>query len=292
MTANGGTKDVLKRVGFLSDLGLWAALPREADPRGWLSNFDDSEDQAIAVALLRSFIYVSRDLTDQLVLSAIQGVYGATPVRTPLDWASFLNTTLLTYPTSRKSDAAASGHLFLRAARDQVGFREDQLVDPRDLVSRIEAADHPQSVVFVDDIAASGSQFIDTVVRKEAPGANSIAELLTGGLISTLVYAPAIATSYALRQIRELTPIRDIKPAHILPGDYSASDPLTRLVPEERRNALESFLQRYADSAGYNETEPYGYHRLGLAIGFEHKIPDATLPLFRSIKNDWTPLFR
>ncbi len=289
---NVAASDVLKRVRFLSDLGLWAALPREADPKGWLANFEDPEDQRLAVVLLRSFIYASREIVDHLVLSAIQNVYTLLENPDPVKWEKFLDGVLLTYPTRDQLDVAASGHLFLRLARDEAGFREDQLVDPRDLVERVLSFDEPRTVLFIDDIAASGSQFIDTLLRRSSAESTSIADLVSAGRIARAYYAPAIATSYALRQIRELTPVWNVKAAHLLTGEYSASDPLTRLVRPEMRSSLDPFLRKYADRAGYSSEEPYGYHRLGLAIAFEHKIPDSTLPIFRSSHKDWNPLFR
>jgi hypothetical protein len=44
------------------------------------------------------------------------------------------------------------------------------------------------------------------------------------------------------------------------------------------------------DGAVVNDWQ--GFHKLGLALAFQHCVPDATLPLFYWEHNEWHPLIR
>jgi hypothetical protein len=44
------------------------------------------------------------------------------------------------------------------------------------------------------------------------------------------------------------------------------------------------------DENGNNVNDWQGFHRLGLALAFEHGAPDATIAMLRWNANNWQPL--
>lgn len=286
---------------FFSAVNLWPSQPLAIDPKGWLSNFRVGVDTDIACALLESFIFFNRDQTTKLCHSAFHSLsalieteaHGSDPEGA--NWMKFRGSAYVSYPTGKDDDPTASGRIFVREARDSL-VAEDQIFDPNKLVEQINSNAEPVDVVLMDDFAGTGHQLVDSWLREikidgEAVSMNS---LYQDHKIRSAYYVPAVSTAYAMRFIKMNVRGMTVKPAHILPDEYMANPDFgcTTLVPSHLVGELESFLERYAFRAGYSKDRIYGYGHKGLALAFQHSIPDATLPIFYSENAGWKTLRR
>lgn len=289
---------LLSARGYYSNMRVWPHQPSTIDPRGWLGNFPDGADREIAGELLASFIFMNQQATSQLFQSAYHSISAdvskSSPSLSPLDrWREFRQQSVVTYPTGRDGDTAASGTIFIRYARDRLGIPQGQLCMSIGAIESACAA-HSKNLIIVDDFAGTGDQFIGTWLRKDPTTGKSLRGLYNAEMFTTVWYVTAICTSHAKREILRTFPYIKVRSAHILPDEYRANPEYatTKLVPISMQPHLETFLERYADRAGYNIENIYGYGNLGLAICFEHSMPDCTLPIFWSNKSDWNPLRR
>ncbi len=274
---------------FFSNVAIWPQQPREVDHRGWLGNFRDESDRAIAAQLLDSYLLISTAQAEKMMTSAFHSLaptradlFTSTPDEYQNAWSQFREHVAVTFP-SHRNNPAGSGHLFVRAAREIVPDPAKQLFDPSALVVALASTKAPTRVVFVDDFSGTGNQFTSTWLQKHPlpdGSESSFAALALEGVIMEAFFIPSVATWRAKSRIAEMAPTVQVKPAHLLPPRYSAMDASTSLVTAESRGELHDFLVRYAASAGYSDQHVYGYEECGLALSFEHSTPDNTLPIF------------
>lgn len=292
---------VLDTRRYFSNIAVWPRQPVDVNPRGWLSNFDRA-DRELATNLLDSFLLISTEQSTKMVSSAFHALAASQHDMFELSsseyqsaWTDFRSRILVTYP-ARPNDPAGSGHIYARAARSLVAAPDQQLFDPPALVQRLTSTATAATVVFVDDFSGTGDQFCDAWARDHSTADGSVtsfAALSDEGRIAEAIFLPAIVTASAKAHIARFCPAVDVRPAHVLPPRYSASDPDTTLVPAPLRAGLDDLLVRYADRAGYSAAGRYGYGDCGLAISFEHATPDNTLPIFNGgpmRPSAWTPL--
>ncbi|MGF0308901.1 phosphoribosyltransferase-like protein [Rhodococcus sp. IEGM1428] len=291
---------------FYSNIGLWPRQPGDINPTGWLDNFGTARDREIAAALLESFVYLNSAHVEKMVSSAFHSL--STTFRSALPpsesvvnrWQTFRRNVVVTYPTGDIYDPAGSGHIFIRSARGNLVTNPGQLRDPAAIGDYVT---HNQGqgaidLVFVDDLAATGTQFLQVWFREISDGqsdaATSLASLQADGRIGEVYYTPAICTAYAKREIAMQCPTVMVRPAHLLPDEYFANPEYseTNLVPANLRAELPDFLARYAHPAGYKIEDKFGFGDMGLALAFEHGVPDNTLPIFTSENSGWTTLRR
>ena len=81
----------------------------------------------------------------------------------------------------------------------------------------------------------------------------------------------------------------------MIPERYSLASAESLLWPEPIRADGIAFVESIGRRLGYNKSDGgeedwRGFHRLGLALAFQHSVPDANLPLFFTDNNGWTPL--
>lgn len=290
MTASVAEEEfILSTRDFFSNASIWPQQPRDVDHRGWLTNFEGDHDRAIATQLLDSFLLISTNQVEKMVtssfhsLSPLQGdMFDNDPAAYSNAWKRFRERLAVTFP-ARRNDPAGSGHLFARTARALVADRDEQLFEPDSLVIELAQRGTPRPVVFVDDFSGTGNQFTASWTRDVTlpdGSKHSFASLAKKGLIEQAYFIPAVAAARAKSRIAQVAPQVQVRPAHLLPTRYSASDAATSLVEPELRADLHDFLCRYADRAGYSQEHVYGYENCGLALSFEHSTPDNTLPIF------------
>ena len=287
---------------YYSNIGLWPMQPRDINPEGWLSNFTDENDLEIAAALLDSFIYFNEVQTKKLFESAFHAISSEIEMSRKSEseigsaWREFKSSVIITYPSGFDADVAASGRKFIREARQTLKIDESRLFDPGDVAREVLHQQGVTDLVFVDDISITGHQFLNCCFRNvEVDGMmTSLEELIREEVLREVYYLPTVCTAMAKRNISHELPNVRVRPAHLLVDRYFANPPYenTALVPDELVAGLDEFLRKYAKRAGYDESKPYGFGNLGLALGFEHSVPDNTLPIFWSENDRWIPLRR
>ena len=276
------------------------------DPRQWLSNFEES-DQEIAHHLLNSFIYFSEDLTLQLFVAAMQNISVSESWRrrNPGDpfsaWPRFFRRLRLTYVTGEVENPTDSGHVFARKARDHAGIAEGRIDKPEVALAKRMAGDKAP-LVFVDDFVGSGNQFLATWQRKYLiNGRITSFESVTAaasanGIEFETYYAPAVCTAKGRDIIQKLCPGVVIAAGNFLDDRYSAFHAQSLIWPQELAAAGRDMIERVSERLGIPSDggiwDWRGFHQLGLTLGFAHKTPDATIPLFRWSQDGWHPLVK
>lgn len=283
--------EVLAKCDVLKRSGLWLPEPH-IRPRAWINNFED-EDKEIASLLLDRFTYYNARLTDKLLVAAYLSIGDGLPKgpqapdRDAL--VSSLSTAVFTPVRGEVPSPTDSGNYLCRKARQVLGVQgvvenDEALVHAR----------HGRTIVFVDDFIGSGDQFIETW-RRDFAGESF--ETIARSSQYIAIYVTLIATAEGLDAIHTAAPKVAICATHVLDsrstiqGMRSSNPELGRSIDE----FLHKYIPRLRPSEHYIsqsiEYLKFGYMERGLLFGFEHSIPDATLPIFWSAGTEsWEPL--
>ena len=294
--------DDLESCGRLVDFNAWEQS--KIDPEGWLSNFS-ADERPFALVLLSRFTFLADHLVDQLFRSAFQSLsnvlFGeAWPEFDEVcdRWRTFCSRAMITLVQGETPNPSDSGWLFARKARQAVGIDQEQLKEPREVVAML-ANGFTGPVVFVDDFVGSGEQFVRTWQRSyDLPGGgrNSF-EALVRSSPATFFYCNAMTTEYGLKRINRMAPDVMVSAGNIIPDRYSLADPASLLWPRTIRAEGIALVEAIGRRLGYDaddgsEQDWRGFHKLGLALAFQHSVPDANLPIFFTDRNGWRPLVR
>lgn len=288
--------EVIRSRQFLSEIGVWPS-PRQLDIEGWLNNYSETVDKSIAHELLDAHVHLNEEQIVQAVASSIRSLsalprFGDSSQRRE-SWASYLDEVIVSFPLAQEGDPTASGYIFARLASEKLGFPESRVRSPEQVVRSLAASDHAVDVLMLDDITASGTQFLRSWTRKTVTpnGRFSLADMALAGKISSTYYLPVVSTAHAKAAIEAACDV-EVVPSYLLTSDYSALDADTRLVPEELRPDVPAFLERHGPRTGCNQYGVAGYGDLGLALSFHHGSPNNTLPVLQWTPRtpDWNPL--
>ena len=260
----------------------------------WLLNFPDSQELFYARCLLESFLYFSEDHADALLRSAFHAlsrdVCGGLTLQDErrASWRGFLGRVLITYVEGEHPSPTDSGLSFARRARKVLGIPEERIVRPERAVQLLQR-DETIPVVFLDDFLGSGRQFEATWSRAYAPVGASFASLAASHQL-TVTYVPLLASTYGLDRVTPLTRGATIHPGHALSARYSAKGPDSAVWPDGKQAEGVAFVEAVSKRAGYQPSDCWGFHGLGLCVAILDTIPDSSLPLFYSNRNNWRPL--
>jgi hypothetical protein len=286
---------VLEKCDYFVDVQLWP-LKAEANPEGWLENFEATEREH-AQCLLHAFQYFSHQLVDELFRAAVQNLSIATCAPTDsfitaqTKWRTFLAQTLFTYVEGETPNPSDSGFAFVRRARNLVGIDESQIkTNEAALATVLRSRNTP--VVFVDDFVGSGDQFVKCWRRRRRIEGNiqtSFAEVAaaSGG---QYFFCPLVVTAQGAERIQRECPEVRLLPVHVLSSRDSALAADSYVWPTHLQDSAIDFVERASRRAGISAWAWKGYANLGLTIGFAHCVPDATLPIFYWNRNGWNPL--
>lgn len=290
--------EVLASKKYLSLIGQWPKIPARANPERWLDGFPD-DDEDFALALLESLVYFSMEQTTKLSTSLFHSLSSEVTqhansyaARKEL-WLKFLDECLVTFPTGETPNPTDSGHTFARLARQELSIREDQLLYPQQVVELLYGRES-RPVVIIDDFAGSGEQFMKTWQRLYSmPDGQRVSfHQIVSSSNPKIFYIPTVATSYALERIKREAPLVNLRSAHILSERYSAVGTDSVVFPPQLRDRARDFIRRSSETAGISPQDQLGFHCLALAIGFEHSVPDATLPIIWKDTQSWHSLLR
>lgn len=284
--------EVIDAKMYLRRIHEWPDAEK-VNAKKWLDAFAP-EHARFAHALLDAFIFISGKQVKKLFITTIHALSGS--ITRPSEsyagkkhlWLEFLDSVVVSAPTGEIPNPTDSGHIFQRLARTELGIDEDRIVIASDLRAIVESTPNP-SIIMVDDFAGSGDQFLATWQRPCWPDHPTSLEELVEAYSLNLYYLPLIATEYAVGRIKNEAPDVVMKPTHVLTGVYNASSPDTIVFPDDLRADAASFIQEASSRAGI-QTWVNGFHDLGLALAFEHSIPDACVALLWSEEGGWNPL--
>jgi hypothetical protein len=294
------TDSILGKCEFFTDVRLWP-LSAQLDPRQWLTNFGAAE-QPYALRLLDGFLFFSKELVDAMFVAGFQAVStfvsrpGSMPLAVQSAWVQFCSDVVITYVEGEVPNVTDSGYVFARRARQLLGIPETQIVSPDEALSIVTQSPH-FPVVFLDDFVGSGHQFVTTWTRtrQSRGGATSSFELAARNPLGKFFYCPLLCTSKGATHIRDNCARLGLLPVHLLgPRDSVLGSESWFWPPSEQRDAYNA-ISNMSSRAGIPRSGKDrwdGYEGLGLAVAFEHSVPDATLPIFYWEQNGWKPLIR
>ena len=291
---------VLAKAEFFVDVQLWP-FRRTLDPQGWLKNFLPNE-QEYAVNLLNAFVYYSAPLCDALLLGAFRRLSANVVscddpfVAAQSLWQGFCDSVLIVHVEGETPSTTDSGYLFARRARQVLEIAEDRILSPQAALERL-IKSGPLPVVFVDDFVGSGNQFAMSWHRRIRlrDGREHSFDQLAAAQGGRFFYCPLVCTAAGVETIQLECPKVILVPAHVLTEHYNALSPVSHLWPDHLRPTAAAFVETASRRAGIPESGTSGwrgFHDLGLAVAFEHSVPDATLPIFYWEHNGWTPLIK
>ncbi len=285
---------VQQRCMTLKRSGVWAGESK-IRPAAWLNNFEVS-DRKIAALLLDRFVYCNDQTTDRLLVAAWEALGDGLPKSAvQIDHESIakaLSHAVFTPVEGESPNPTDSGNFMCRKARQVLGVPDERIMPPEKAVKAAERVGAP--VVFLDDFVGSGDQFVKTWKRNYQ--GTSFSSVWNAKRF-TAIYVTLVTSENGLKRINEEAPGVVLSPAHVL----SRKSSIYGLIDEEVFSEAEilGFLRKYSSRlrpmeayiARYPKFLAFGYHTLGYLLGFEHSIPDATLPIFWSPgEGDWEPL--
>ncbi len=289
MRSDIAVNDVLSKCEVLKRAGLWLSEPKMR-PRAWMDNFETS-DRHIAARLLDRFTFYNTKLTNRLLMAAYDSIGDGMPKGPGAPDRSALLTSVpnavWTPVQGEIPNPTDSGNLLCRLARQELGVPQASIVDNDQALA---SAQSGKAVIFVDDFVGSGQQFITTWQRNR--NGSSFASVNAKSPF-TAIYVNLVATSAGVKNIHRIAPSVAVCATHVLEQKSTVySNPAG--LPE-----IAAFLAKYASRLTPPEAHitkypgfvQFGFGKLGLMFGFEHSIPDSTLPIFWSPGNgSWEPL--
>jgi hypothetical protein len=288
---------------YFVDVHLWP-LKTTLDPERWLSNFHNGELEH-AIHLLNAFMYFSETLVNEMFVAAFQTLsryfrgYNDSFLASQMRWKDFLATVRFTHVTGEVPNPTDSGFAFARKARQLLNIPEQRIQNP-ELILKELVNSGPCPVVFVDDFVGSGSQFLSTWNRQISVENGRMVSFsqMSENRGQVFFYCPLICCSHGIEALRTHAPLVRFNPCHTLAPNYSALAADSVLWPPNLLSTAASFLKIASkragipDSNGVKVDDWQGFRRLGLALAFQHSVPDATMPIFYWEQNGWKPLIR
>lgn len=304
-----------KKVRVLNER-LWSGRIGWPDVERWLDNFDDGHgsgeaERLHALYLLSQFIYFSeeeirellravyRDLYRYPIVEQIRKNHGDTldpAVIDPELEAELAATRFLGIGNPSESGAHLLYYLRQENKIPNNRFMSVSGLFNGDMASPGVGLADPsiRRLVFIDDFCGAGSQAIR--YSKEPLRALRAIEKRTGTRphVSYLVVA---ALGDGLKEIRDKTSFDQVEAVFKLDESYRAVSPGSRHFPVELPEGI-SLSEARALALKYGKwldpDQPLGFDAGELLLGFNHNVPDNTLPIiwWNEPTPPWQPIFK
>ena len=281
------------------DVQVWP-LSTELDYDGWLGNFSDDSDRVIAEQILDFFTYYSKKMVNQMLATSVGGA-GKILKDHYTDWEHrhFKQRCIYSYIPGETPNTSDSGHVFTRKIREIANIPQTKLVDFHELFDYLEQnSSNPIPVILVDDIVGSGLQcktaWCDQIGGKNSNTLKEIAQKYN----HKFVYSPLIINKVGFDLIKRDCPELFLSPAHIIGEEYSIFNDKCICWNNDGdlyTKGTEMILRKSAELGikdNNSEVSAKGFRGQGLAIAFEHGIPDAVPAFFYWESDNWVPLIK
>ena len=292
----------------LARAGIWPSNdPGRVRPNSWLDNFSGSDDEELlAAALLDLFVYFPDEQVTQLLRRALIRlfqVFGG--IHRSIDdrqnqILTDLSRTVFVPVEGEDPNPTDSGNYICRCVRQTLALSDSSIANPATALTQYIADD--KIIVFVDDMVGTGNQLQRTWTRRYTPtdpGSFSDAYQHSN---RACYYICLVSTSEGRSRVASLSGV-DLISAHDLENRDSFPDALARIPDHPAGSSLQSevdaLLNRYASRlilSTYMTPADFptrGFGSLGLTLGFQHSIPDATLPIYwANGGGSWIPMSR
>jgi hypothetical protein len=291
---------LIEKFSFYRDVNLWDSR-KKIDYEGWLKNFD-SKDYEAALKLLNSFTYMTEDSVDCILsavlcrLGALERTKGFNFQQSKTAWLKVLSNSIFTPVRGEKPSTADSGYIFTRKVRE-IGIKESQLPDTTQQ-AKLQITQHPnKNLIFVDDFVGTGSQFRKTWFSDPSNQGYTFDSIISGNHSTKVYYLCLVATKKGKDIIESISPNIKVLAGYVFDETYSIFSKSTMLFDKKTQMQCIDLIKKYSDKLGFaddptKEKNWQGFGNLGLAIGFFHGTPDATIPLFYHQSENWVSLVR
>jgi hypothetical protein len=289
------TRAIFQRSDDLIRYGIWGDLDSSRLHR-WISNFRTKEERYFAACILDGLIYRSKKQTDALIDQLLTRVLpditrlATSPQGHVADWLTKLRSPVtdpgirLVAVAGKDDPVSKSAYHIARMLRRNFGVNERWFIKGWDV--RQQRILGVKIMVFIDDILATGEQFVDFM---------SIENLIP--LEDTyMVYAPLVAHRMGIDFVESAFSNQVlVAPVEMLDYQYGIFHPESQFFADDL-NTVQSakiFYDELIASRGLRIDSAGGFGNLQLAYAFEHAAPDNSLPLlwWREDQPQWIPLF-
>ena len=289
-----------ERLKFFREVHLWP-IAKDLDFENWLDNFETEEDRKLAAQILRFFVYIPEDVVNQLVQTVV-GRCGYFFAENDPTWNhnSFKDSCWYSFVQGEdKNDVTDSGYIFTRKLRDELDIPIERILKYEELFIKLEQNDvTPQNVILVDDFVGTGAQ-TDSAWNVHKFG-NRKLTLSDHVKLShhRIVYAPLVVNEIGLSRITRTCQDLHLEYIYRLTEDYSLlnENGLCWNGDLDKFNKFINLLHRVAtkegipQKKGFHVNDMLGFGRQGLALAFNHGIPDACPAFFYWDTPTWRPL--
>ena len=277
----------------LTQAGMWPSNdPGKVYPKPWLKNFDESELDT-AAALIDIFVYFSDQQVSQVLERALRRLlqtFGGIEQSLGARRDRILNRlerTLFVPVEGETPNPTDSGNYMCRRARQTLELPDCQVRQPATALEQY--LNHGNTIVFLDDMVGTGNQMLGTWTREYASHhPKSFREAYRHN--NRECYYVCLACSNEGRRSLAAESGIELISAHDL-QERDCFDEALRRIPDHPlgprlQPGVEALLSKYAirlKLERYMRKDKYalfGFGHLGLTLGFQHSMPDATLPIY------------
>lgn len=280
---------IVERSRRLIKFNIWQGISGE-QLSIWLKNFRSDEEKFFAACLLDSFIYRSKAQTLSLIYDLLYRVipnklFFNKPtlyhnIQFPQCMISYTDPRIRLVSVRRTGDPPSkSSAEILRYMKNKFGINSKWMIEISEVNKEINSG--IEAFIFIDDFLGTGEQFCKMFDTTNS----SILDY------SYFLYSPLVAHEVGINEIT--TKVRNVD---ICSVEYLSSKNAFFLNYFSDKYNTQSEAKRFYENIvtdrafAIPNSEIYGYGNLELSYGFEHGIPDNTLPIFSYSDIDWKPL--
>lgn len=291
--------DTLIRSHFFQTIQAWP-LSEDLNYKGWLQNFSDGEEKKIARLILDFFVFYSHRMVNQMLKESVSKAGHIFSKHFP-NWKHdhFTETCIYSFIPGEVPNPTDSGYLFTRKLRDELRIPDSQIINYLDIPAILKNKNTPTPILFVDDFVGTGIQVNIAWNETKIDGTNTLSQIICDNN-HCAVYSPLIVNKIGQKLILDECTGLHLCATHIIDDEYNlfkrecicwkgneeSYQKGIKLITEK------SLQQGIRDTLGLKTTDLKGFREQGLAIAFEHGIPDAVPPFFYWDTDTWTPLIR
>ncbi len=284
---------IIERCHDLIAYGLWSGIePHRLD--AWVGNFRTEEERYFAARVLDNLIYRSDKQTAALMRqlytrtipdmrrlhnldSALGEIYAS--LQGNVDPGIRLVPVIPPHAPPTKS-----GTIIARMLRRLVGFNDDWIVNPNEVIDNIT---NVTTFIFIDDFLGTGQQFTEFIEDSALEGALGL---------GCFLYTPLVAHEEGIDNVRDEHPSLFVDTVELLNDHHALFHEEAGCFPDEQ-NSCDTAREFYYNLLANRGIDIEGPNRRGfghfeLAYAFQHAAPDNSLPILWWDKSaDWKPLF-
>ena len=288
----------------LARAGIWPSNdPGRVRPNSWLGNFSNGEVE-IAAALVDVFVYFSDEQVTQLLRRALTQLFqkfagtDRSVEGRKNRIVNQLSRTLFVPVEGEIPNPTDSGNYICRRVRQTLGLSDSNIEKPATALTQYLA--DGKTIVFVDDMVGTGQQMHETWHRQYRTDDPKSFQEAYKRITRECYYVCLASSTDGRSKLASMSGI-DLLSAHDLEDRDCVGPALARIADHPAGSSLncavDALLKKHAARL---TLEPYmtedkfsllGFGNLGLTLGFQHSIPDVTLPIYWAGGAEyWTPL--